>query len=164
VAAEEGAPLDAEGLAAVRAYLDARRNPYRRLAVRDHRGVAIVATLALAVGPDYLPEAVGDAARAAVEQYFAFEHRDLGAAVYLSDLFRVVQGVDGVLGVDFDRLVFRDMDPADPNALDLTGRRLRRDAAGAVLPLQPRLLFYGDELAVLEAPGDLVLHLGIEGL
>lgn len=159
VAGDGGALLGSAGLAGLRAYLDLRRDRHRRLTVRDHRPVRVVLELDVETDPDHQGVTVQAAVAAALAGHFDFERRGLGEPVRLSDLYRTAQEVEGVVGVDFDRLGFK-----DPSSLDLAGRGLRFDGAG-LAPLQPRLLLYGDELAAIESPAaDVTVHLGIPGV
>ena len=40
----------------------------------------------------------------AIEELFSFDNRELGQPVYLSDLYRALQALDGVVAVDLDVL------------------------------------------------------------
>jgi hypothetical protein len=91
--------------------LDARRDPNRRLRIDDHVDVAIaVSARIVARHPDRSGEDVAAAAGQALERLFAFEARELGQPVHLSDVFAALQGAPGVVGVDVDRFGY--LDPA----------------------------------------------------
>jgi len=156
VAGDAGAALGTDGLAKLRAWLDARRDPFRTLSIADFTRVPVEMEVDVEVDPDYEGEVVQGAVADAVVAHFAFDARDLGEPMRLSDLYRVVQEVPGVVGADFDRLMFKA--PFPPN---MDRRSLRPEGVGWA-PLQPRLLLYGQELAVIEDPAaDLVVNLGI---
>ncbi|HEX2253999.1 MAG TPA: putative baseplate assembly protein [Thermoanaerobaculia bacterium] len=157
VAGDGGGLLGPDGLAALRAWLDQRRDPHRRLTVADHRPVPVVVVLDVAVDPDHAGETVQAAVADALAAHFAFERRGLGEPVAQSDLYAEVQAVPGVLGVDLDALMFK-----APAALPHLDRRSLRFTGAVPDALQPRLLLFGDELAVLEAPAaDVTVNLGI---
>lgn len=137
VAGEAGDLLDADALAAVRADLDARRDPFRRLEISGYAPVPLVVSAAiLAHDPDLTPEAVEAAARAALLAALAFDARAFGQPLHASDVLAILQGATGVLGVDVDRLTY-----FDPTAAAAHGA-----PANAVLQHVP---IADDELATL---------------
>lgn len=94
--------------AAVKADLDARRDPFLRLTVAAHRNVPLRVTVAVLTRAEYDPDAVEPAVRAALLGLFAFDGLELGKAVHLSDVLAVAQKVAGVLAVDVDAFGFKD--------------------------------------------------------
>lgn len=54
--------------------------------------------------PDYLTEKVFTAARNSLREHFSFEARQFGQAVALSEVYAVIQKVEGVVAVDIDQL------------------------------------------------------------
>lgn len=103
VAGDGGADIEPGGAtySALLADLNARRDPNRRMVLGNHTRIGVTLDAALVIDtPTYLADTVIAAVTAAVEAYFAFDQLDLGRAVYLSDLYRVMHAVDGVVAVD----------------------------------------------------------------
>jgi predicted phage baseplate assembly protein len=93
--------------------LNRRRDPNRRLILSNYRKFGVVVAAKLIIDtPTYIPERVIDAVETALKAYFAFDNRDLGRSVYLSDLYRVIHDVKGVEAVDVD--AFRPAVPPPP--------------------------------------------------
>jgi predicted phage baseplate assembly protein len=119
--------------------LDARRDPNRRLRIDDYDEVAIaVRAKIVAHDPDRKAEDVVAAATAALDALFAFDARGLGQPVHLSDVFAALQSATGVVGVDIDKLGYRD-------ASAWTAHQLASVAVAEHLPVLP------NELAALAA-------------
>jgi len=121
VAGEGGEPVVLQD---VRDYLDARRDTNRKLVVQDYDPKAIDVQATVAVDPDYLDEVVVEAARAALVDHFAFDNRDFGQAVHVSDVYRVLQEVEGVVGALVTKLhphedpaSLEDRIPIEPNRI-----------------------------------------------
>jgi hypothetical protein len=111
VAGEGGSDLDADAIAALRADLDARRDPFRRLEISGYVPVPLAVSAAIiARDPDLTPEAIESAARAALLDALAFERRGFGQPLHASDVLAILQGATGVRGVDLDVLGY--VDPA----------------------------------------------------
>lgn len=103
VAGEDGAELGPDSLADLGDDLDARRDPHRRLTIRNYTEVRVEVTAKIiAHDPDRQPDALEAAAREAVLDAFSFERRELGRPLHASDVLAVLQGVSGVVGVDLD--------------------------------------------------------------
>ncbi|HEX7048861.1 MAG TPA: putative baseplate assembly protein [Longimicrobiales bacterium] len=117
VAAVGGQPMTAPLKDALRAYLDARRSPHHRLRIRDYQRLPIRLELDVHVLPDHLrletkvrveralgAGYTGEDGASGEPGYFRFERRDFGGALYLSDIYGLVervQGVDHVLATAF---------------------------------------------------------------
>ena len=56
------------------------------------------------VDPDYLPDLVLAAVEKEIRDHFSFTNREFGKTVSLSEVFAVMQHVDGVVAVDIDEL------------------------------------------------------------
>jgi hypothetical protein len=108
VAGEDGAHLD-DAIALIRADIDARRDPYRRLEIVDYTpiGVRIQATV-IARDEDRVGTDVQEAARNALLGELAFDNRQLGQALHASDVLAAMQAATGVVGVDLDVLRYAD--------------------------------------------------------
>jgi len=157
VAGEGGAAIVGEALEGLVADLDARRDPNRRLVVRPHVPVPVEVEAVVRVHPDYLARDVVPAARAALGAYLSFENLQFGQAVHLSDVYRMLQEVEGVLSADVDVLRFKPFGTDEQYAqfvrehggkFHLEGGTERPDV------VQGHLLVQASELAVLEAPED----------
>jgi predicted phage baseplate assembly protein len=79
-------------------------DPLLPLAVELRELLALVLSARVRVLPDYDWEFVAPAIRARLVDWFAFERRDLGQAVFLSEVITVIQRVAGVAWVDVDVL------------------------------------------------------------
>ncbi|HEU5213947.1 MAG TPA: hypothetical protein VFU30_00245 [Gaiellaceae bacterium] len=139
VAGAGGAELGPSQLDDLQADLDARRDPNRPLVVRGYRPVALSITVKLiAVSPDRAPKDVKAAVEAALLAHFAFAARAFGQPVRLSEVFVAAQDIDGVLGVDVDRLTLAD-----------AGERAAHFLGSA--DVNERVDLRPDELALLDA-------------
>jgi hypothetical protein len=78
--------------------------------------------------------------QAAVTEYFSFANRQFGQPVHLSNVYGVIQGVDGVTGADITALQFKYPAVAASHGA----------SAG---PVQVHLRIDDAELAQLETPG-----------
>ena len=157
VAGDADAPLGPTALGNLRDYLDARRDPHRRMKLENYQKVFVEIEIRIEPDPDHDAGKVQAAVIAALEAFFAFDTVDLGQPVQLSDVYSVVQGVDGVIAADLDRLMFK-----PPRTLGDLLKRAVRFTLAVPNAVQPRLLLFSNELARIETPStDLVVHLGI---
>jgi Baseplate J-like protein len=108
VAAQGGAPFSASDLKRLAATLTAARDPNHPLRVANHVPVDVVVRARVAVEATRRRADVASAARAALADELSFDRLGLGRPVHLSDVFRVLQGVQGVDYVDVDELRFAD--------------------------------------------------------
>jgi Baseplate J-like protein len=163
VAGEDGIAIVGDALAGLVADLDARRDPNRRLVVRPHVPVPVEVKAVVRVHPDYLARDVVPAAQAALADYFSFASRNFGEPAHLSDVYRVLQDVPGVVSADVDVLRFK---PFAPPAAYARFVRERGGTfhleAGVERPdaVQAHLLVRGSELVVLAAPEDATVREG----
>jgi hypothetical protein len=149
-------------------HLDARRDRNRAMRVENYTPVPIMLRARLEPRPDYVDERVQLAAERAVKEFFSFENQQLGRPVNLSDLYEVLQRVEGVRAVDIDMLAFKP--PSGPSVpsyvldqffYELRFRGLRM---GVRYPedVQPRLPLYPNELAQIEDPDrDIQISMGM---
>ena len=77
------------------------------MTVDSYEPVAIQVEAAIQVEGAYVSEDVQAEAQAALSDYFDFDSLDLGQPIHLSDVYRVLQDVEGVVAVDVDRLQFK---------------------------------------------------------
>jgi len=148
VAGEEGAAIVGDPLKGLVGRLDARRDPNRMLVVRPHVEVPVEVEATVRVHPDHLARDVLPAARAALRGHLSFEERDFGRAVHLSDVYRTLQQVPGVVSADVDVLRFK------PFETDEEFARFLLERGGTSAPVQPHLLLRASELAVIDVPED----------
>ena len=96
------------------------------------------------IDPDYLPDKVLDAVAEQLRRTFAFEAREFGQPVALSEVVAAIQEVRGVVFVDLNELYRSDLAPGpDPNSVLLASapRPGAENPAGAeLLTLDPRPL------------------------
>lgn len=85
-----------------------------RFELRSFRPALFEVAAKLAVDPDHLPERVLPAADVALRAAFSFDARSFGQPVARSEVEAVLQGVDGVIGVDLDTLARLDRAAGDP--------------------------------------------------
>ena len=92
----------------------------------------------------------------------AFEQRDFAETVDLSEIYATLQGVDGVLGVDVDRLDLKSPDAGFRTAHGIDPSRGQPQPRLWMLPARPSGspdLVLPAELAWIEVPTlDVVLH------
>jgi len=149
VAGDEGAEIEAGGEThqTLVADLDSRRDPNRKLVVDSYSPVSLQIEAAIQVDTDYVDEDVQAEALAALSDYFDFDNLDLGQPIHLSDVYRVLQEVEGVVAVDVDRLQFK-------KAAD------RVSHGASTKPLQAHLVIFPTELATV-ATADLTVNVGL---
>lgn len=179
VAGQGGKPLHGR-LADIRKYLDLRRDTNHALRVDQFVKVPIQVRVAVEVEADRFNEDVRAAVVAALRDHFAFDRRNLGQAVHLSDVYAAVQEVGGVASAKIQRLRRK---PPQPGLGQLPGLTLVSSTAQAgeaqqaisvslaAVAGQPQVLVHVPvdaaryerdtgrvvpaELAVIEGPSDL---------
>lgn len=105
VAGDGGASLGLK-LADLRTYLDLRRDPNRAVRIGEYRSVPFLMEVEVQAAPDHYREDVAASVRAEIDRYFAFDARDFGQAVHLSDLYAVVHAVEPVVSATITRLTY----------------------------------------------------------
>jgi hypothetical protein len=163
VAGQQGSLFSRDALARLYGTLTAERDPNHPLFVVNFIRVPIVVAATLRINADRATSATLSAARDALRDALAFETLAFGRPLHLSDLYRILQTVDGVEYVDIDRFHFKDRSPAN---LAARGADLR--------PVQGHLRFFaarmiagdikGAEQAWIEAPTQDVTLLATGGL
>jgi hypothetical protein len=166
VAAAGGARLSADALARLHDALDRQRDVNIPLRLANHEPVSVVLEATLRVDERRVQADVLAAARAAIEGALAFDAVAFGASMNLSDVYRVLQDVPGVMSVDVDRLHFRRRDAAF-----LAERGATADAVQGRLvifaarsPAPGGTLVRPAELARLEVPAQDVTLRAVGGL
>ena len=113
VAGQEGGMFADEDLSRIAASLDRARDPNYRLRIADYAPFPVLLSASIKVDPHYVSDVVAAAARAAALGALAFDAVSLGTPIHLSDMYRVLQDVPGVVAVDIDEL--QPKRPADRN-------------------------------------------------
>lgn len=141
VAQAGGGDFSPLGLRALRDALEAARDPNHPLHLANAVTLPIIVRARIGVEASRRREDVLAAARAALEAAFSFDAARLGEPVFVSEIFRVLQDVDGVEWVDVDELgIKRPPGLSDASwEAELTRRGVERTATGAVVPVQSRL-------------------------
>ena len=147
VAGEAGARISGEARLTLRNDLDRRRNPECRLEVLHHENVPVEVAVRIRVHPDHHKGDVRAAVQDALMGFFAFDNLELGQAIYLSDVYARLAGVEGVTALRVDRLRFK--------------RREENDDAGVGIPeVQGHLHLEPKQLATLADP-DATVTIGL---
>ncbi|MGF6289686.1 putative baseplate assembly protein [Paraburkholderia youngii] len=162
VAPQAGGAFSADALARISATLGTERDPNHRLIVANYAAVPIRIAASLNVDPKRENAQVLAAARAALLDALSFEQRAFAQPVFLSDMYRVLQDVEGVVSVDIDVLDLKSTD---------AGFRAAHGVDDSLGQPQPRILILPAhpggspgvvlpaELAVVELPAqDVVLR------
>jgi baseplate J-like protein len=113
VAGEGGQILSNTLLRDVLADLNSRRDVNRRLTIRPHENVAVGMSGRVQVDPAYLLESALAGMNSALLDLFMFDNRNLAEPAFISDVFRVLQEVAGVIAVDLDEFRYRDLQGND---------------------------------------------------
>ena len=130
--------------------LDRRRDPNRKLVVPPgYRKVPVQVEATIQVHPDYQIEEVQATARRALEGAFAFDHLEFGQSIHLSDVYRVLQDVTGVVAVVISLLRFKE-------ATDRTNRQPTSAPVQAHLRIDP-----GELACIDQAVTDAVVDAGV---
>jgi uncharacterized phage protein gp47/JayE len=162
VAGDNGAPVGNEVMHNLRQYLDARRDPNRKLLVEGFTRVPVSVEAVIRVDPRFVAAEVRVAALLALRDYFSFENLDLGQSIHLSGVYAVLKSVPGVLAADVDRLNFKAI--ASMTIPDLRRRGVKFFVIGSlVIPkqVQGHLLLLPNEIAFIESAPDVVVSVGI---
>jgi hypothetical protein len=131
VASQAGGTFAADALARIVTTLATERDPNHRLIVGNYAAVPIRLAASLNVDPKRENAQVLAAARAALLDALSFERRAFAQPVFLSDMYRVLQDVDGVVSVDIDVLDLKSSD---------AGFRAAHGVDDSLGQPQPRLL------------------------
>jgi Baseplate J-like protein len=164
VAAQGGATFSADGLARIMATLATERDPNHKLLIANYAAVAVRLQASIIVNPRYVNDDVLAAVRAAVLFALSFDQRRFAQPVYLSDIYRVMQKVDGVVAVDLDLLNLKSTDAGFRAAHGVDDTLPQPQARLLMLPARPGGTpgtVLPAELAIVEVPSqDVVLSAG----
>lgn len=171
VAGQGGGELSEDTRNALRATLDQARDPHVRLLIDNFKPVPVQLRAGIGVDPRYQADDVLAAAHAAVVDELSFDRQRLGQSLHLSDFYRVLQRVDGVVFVDIDHFHFKPpeggsffelliflflilrrgatLEPVQ-NHLRIFGARPDDDQPGTVRPAELAVLAAPEQDAVIE--------------
>ena len=155
IAAQGGAAFSPDGLARIVATLATERDPNHKLLIANHAAVPVRIAASLLVDARYVNADVLAAARAALEFALAFEQRRYAEPVFLSDVYRVLQDVAGVVSVDIDLLDLKSTDAAFRAAHGIDDTLPQPQSRLLMLPARPggpSAPVLPAELACLEMP------------
>lgn len=134
VAAQQGGSFSVEGLKLIHDGLTAARDPNHALLIDNVCRVAVSIIAKLTVDANHLRDEVLASARDALSEFLSFDRMPLGRPVYRSDIYAVLQGVEGVVSVDLDHFHFK-------GALGWTAAELAARGATAA-PVQVHLRIF----------------------
>ncbi len=129
VAAQGGGMFTEDDLRRLTSALTAARDPNHPLRLANHAALDVVVRAKISVEGDRRRSDVETAARDALFGALSFDAQELGRALGVSDVIRILQDVPGVAFVDIDEFGFAD--PAEAVARELEPG-----------PVQPRLLVF----------------------
>jgi hypothetical protein len=156
IAAQGGQLFSPTDLARIYASLTAQRDPNHALFLDNYSEVPLVVTATVRVEANRIASKVGTAAREALLSALSFDALRFGQPVSLSDVYAVLQGVEGVSSVDIDQFQFKDQSAAFLAARGATADPVQRtlrifSARPNTVPMPPAL---PAELATVESPAD----------
>jgi hypothetical protein len=156
IGAQEGLLFDADDLTRIYASLSTQRDPNHTLFLDNYTQVAIVVTAVVHVKSNYVASKVEAAARTALLVALSFETLGFGMPLGVSDIYTVLQQVEGVEFVDIDLFHFKNRTPAFLATRGATIAPVQRSlrifsARPNSVPWPPVL---AAEQAVVETPGE----------
>ena len=156
IAAQGGQLFSPTDLARIHTSLTTQRDPNHTLFLDNYSEVALVVTATVRVLANYIASKVGEAARQSLLSALSFDSLRFGQPVSLSDIYAVLQGVEGVSSVDIDLFHFKDQSAAFLAARGATTAPVQRtlrifSARPNTVPMPPAL---PAELAIVEVAAD----------
>ncbi len=104
VAGQQSGVFGEDDLRRIAASLDRARDPNYRLRIANFAPFPVVLRGSVRVDPRYVADEVGTTALAAALGALDFDAVELGTPIHLSDVYRILQDVPGVVAVDIDEL------------------------------------------------------------
>jgi predicted phage baseplate assembly protein len=142
VAGPAGITVDDATLTSLTRSIILHGRPYVPLRVVSYVPVLFKLKAKLVIERDLVPDIVLPRVRDAVKTAFAFEARNFGEAVDLSDIVKVIHGAGGVVSVDVDAL-HRSADP-EVRSERLVAKLPRQDNIGNLIPAEILILDTAD--------------------
>ncbi|NIM95763.1 MAG: putative baseplate assembly protein [Anaerolineales bacterium] len=152
----------------LRRYLNSRRDPNRNLVVRSYKPVPLEIKTAIRLKRGQKDDKVLAACRRTLLKALSFESLDIGQSIHLSDIFEILQNVNGVLAVDVDRLMFKARSSMTTAAFmnDLKKRYVRFSLQAGILrpdPVQAHLRIWATEMAyIANSSTDISVYTGMK--
>lgn len=144
VAAQGGALFTSHDLERLGAALTVARDPNHRLMTANFTPVPVRFRATVTVDPEHDAGEVAETARDALLASWSFDALGLGQSLHLSDTYRVLHDVEGVVAVEVKELMFEQ--PSGTTAtqfdLDLTRRAVARKPDGTPQPVQGHLRIF----------------------
>ena len=157
VAGQMGGRFTADGLKKLAATLAAERDPNHRLLIDNYSPVAVLVDASLIVDDRYVAAQVLRAARSALLTALSFDARSLAQPVYLSDMYRLLQNVEGVTAVDVNALDLKSSNATFRAAHGLDPAQGHLQSHLLMLPARPAGstgIVLTAELAIVEVPAE----------
>jgi hypothetical protein len=107
IAAQEGQLFTPSDLARIQASLNMQRDPNHALFLDNYVQVPVVIAATVRVGPSYVASKVAETARAALLNALSFDSLRFGQPLAVSEIYAVLQQVEGVDSVDIDLFHFK---------------------------------------------------------
>lgn len=107
VAGQKAGLFEPPDLARIHASLTTQRDPNNRLLIDNFVRVRITITTSVSIADTHIAQEVAKDAREALLKHLSFEALEFGETIYLSDIYRVLQDVDGVTSLDIDLFHFK---------------------------------------------------------
>lgn len=156
VAAQEGQLFVPSDLTRIHASLNTQRDPNHALFLDNYVPVAIIAKAAVRVKPSFVATKVAEAARAALLNALSFDSLRFGQPLALSDIYAVLQQVEGVDSVDIDIFHFKNQSAEFLATRGATADPVQRSLR--VFPARPNSIPWPPalpaELAAVETPAE----------
>jgi len=156
IAAQEGQFFTPNDLARIQASLNTQRDPNHALFLDNYAQVPIVITATVRVEPAYVASKIGQAARGALLSAFSFESLRFGQPLALSEVYAVLQQVEGIDSVDIDLFQFKNQSAAFLATRGATAEPVQRSLR--IFSAQPNSILSPPvlpaELAVVETPAE----------
>jgi predicted phage baseplate assembly protein len=112
IAAQEGQLFTPSDLTRIQASLNTQRDPNHALFLDNYVQVLIVIAATVRVEPAYVASKIAQAARGALLSAFSFESLRFGQPLALSEVYAVLQQVEGIDSVDIDLFQFKNQSAA----------------------------------------------------
>ncbi len=109
--------------------------------------------LSVEADPDHFNEDIQAEVTAQVTDYFAYDNRDFGQAVHLSDVYEVVHRAAGVVSAHITRLRYKLFTDRVSHGVPFAVVLVHASIRGATHRSEPPVV--GAEIATLEGPSDL---------
>jgi hypothetical protein len=153
VGGEDGVALSVDQLSALRSFMDQRRDPNRALRIAEFRPVPFSVSISVEADLDHFNEDVQSEVTAQVTDYFAYDNRDFGQAVHVSDVYEVAHRAAGVVSAHITRLRYKLRSDRVSHGVPFAVVLVHAPIRGATPQSDSQVV--GAEIATLEDPSDL---------